>query len=278
MVALMAGGCIALGSAGCGDPSSQSSYDGTAYVRIINAVFQGDTANATPIAIDYLIDSSDASPGVADLAPGSWAPPQGEYLPIRTGIHSFVARRHGDAEQLGSLFTTMGSVPYLPHQALTNGTHYTLVASGVVPDSGLIDSSRVPFTILVDDPFPGPTVQGVFQARFHVINAAPFTRTNGEGRSVAIYLTADTLPPAGPITQYAPLATQGYLSPPAYIDVTPGTYVITLAGASTIFAQQRITFGPGQVLTLVLQSTGPSTTPGLANHQLIPIVDQTYAP
>jgi hypothetical protein len=229
------------------------------------------------VAIDYLVDSATADPSRFNIPSFSLAPDGNVdgYISIARGVHSFVARRAGDASLTSSVYTNSRSVPYLPRQFLSAGTYYTTVVAGVIPATGGIPFYAVYFTVLVDDPFPGPTIGDVAQARFHVINAAPFASSDGNGATVNVYLTPGSTVPSDVATQYVRLGTANYRDKSPDFNVDPGTYVVTLVANGQIVAQQSIVFAAGEVRTLVLQSTA-SGTPGTGNHVLHNILDHQY--
>jgi hypothetical protein len=272
---------ICLGA--CSDSTSTSNdatSGGNAYVRVIDALFQGDTTSAVGVPIDYLIDSSSAAPGVLNLAPGAMTVGDSGngYSETSAGVHSFVARVAGNTAPNSSVYTTTTNLPYLPKQALTPHTFYTIVVAGVIPDTGLIPNAAVNFLALVDDPFPGPTINDTVQARFRVINAAPFTTTSGQGTYLRGYLTPGSTPPANLIATYAPFGiymAYGCSFGCDQYNAAPGSYTLTLADQSsnTIYGQTQVTFAPGDVFTFVLLSTGESATPGTGNHVIKVIHD-----
>jgi hypothetical protein len=139
-----------------------------------------------------------------------------------------------------------------------------------------VPSSAVPVSILVDDPFPGPSLNGAVQARFTLINAAPYAAATGAGAMLSVYLFPGSTPPADAITNYAAQATVFYRSRTRAINVDAGTYVIVVAAGTTILAQQTVTFAAGDVRTLVLQSTG--TVADQAHHRLLVWADHNTAP
>ncbi|HWC73269.1 MAG TPA: hypothetical protein VG454_04960, partial [Gemmatimonadales bacterium] len=84
---------------------------GTARLRIVNSVFQGDSAQSSaPVAVDVLIDSSMSGAGLSALAAASVSPGSGSdagagahsgtanlfpaagYRALPSGVHRFVAR------------------------------------------------------------------------------------------------------------------------------------------------------------------------------------------
>jgi len=281
----------------CSDSIGPGDSDGMARIRIINSVFVGDDpSTAAPVAIDYLIDSS-STLGQLDIpAHAIWSGADGEeesrYRTIPDAIHSFVARIAGDTTPNNSLYRNESMLPYLPRQRLVGGMYYTIVVAGVIPSEGMIPAEAVIwYNQNVDDPFPGPSINGVYQARFKVINAAPFADASGEGTSLQFYVTPGATPPAGPITAYRPMVTVGYRGLSPYGHVNAGTYTITVVapiqpprcgrdgcpGApGPILIQQPVTFASGEVRSFVIQSTAASDTPGPSNHIMVSLIDKRH--
>jgi hypothetical protein len=263
-----------------------------------------DTA-FVPIAIDVIVDSSDGVPSVMALAPNSVADgPTGpggnaaKYFATASGIRSFIARRSG-LDPLGpSFYTTSGSAdctpsPYLPKQQLMSQIYYTMIVGGLNPAPKLVSGNSInilapagkvvngacnlttpafPLTSLrtVDDPFSPPRLavggDTVYQARFHVWNAAPFTSfANGTGDGFATFVT-DGTPETGPtVTQLQSIQPVGgyalYLSQSEYIDVTAKPYwltIVDLYGFGNIVYQAKINYQPGEVHSLIVQNTLPA--------------------
>lgn len=266
--------------AACRDSTGTGSQTlAVAHIRIVNSLYQGAVAStATPVTIDYLIDASTAPPGVANLsgnAIGAGAA-SNDYQDVTVGVHSFMARIAGKSTTTDSLYTTTTSLPWVPRQYLTANAFYTIVVSGVIPATGAIPSNNVPFTALVDDPFPPVKVNGAYQARFRVINAAPYAAASGNGTTLNVFITPGPTPPA-PLNTFSALTTASYRNASAYLNIDAGTYVLTIAvGSATVLSQSTITFAPGEVRTFIIQSNGPAPAPGVANHKLTSIVDQTY--
>jgi len=262
----------------CSDPTSSLAVD-YAHIRIVNGLMRAGTGTATPVAIDYLIDSSTALPGIANLgALGiSTADSANGFRDISGGVHTFLARVAGDTSALGNVYTTSTNLPYLPHQRLVGSLYYTAVVTGVLPATGTIANNTVRFQLGVDDPFPGYSLNGAFQARFNVVNAAPYTNAAGTGANISVYVYGGTTLPPGAITTYLSKGTASYASQSAYFDVTTGASVVTLVAGGNIIYQQVFTFNPGEVWTFVVQSTG-SGAPSATNHRVTPILDQSYAP
>jgi hypothetical protein len=265
---------------GCSDSTGTgTSAPPPAHIRVVNSVFQGATpATASPITIDYLIDGSTASPGVANLA-GNTVSAGGtnNFQDISVGIHSFVARIAGKSSTTDSLYTTTTNLPWVPRQYLTANSYYTVVVSGVIPATGNINNNAVAFSALVDDPFPPIKINGTYQARFRVINAAPYAAASGNGSLINVFITPGATPPAT-LTTLTALATAGYRNTSTYLNVDAGTYTLTVSviGSNIILSQSTVTFAAGEVRTFIIQSNGPAPAPGVANHRLTSILDQSY--
>jgi hypothetical protein len=257
-----------------------------------------------PIAIDVLVDSSNSAPSVMSLPPNTIADgptgPAGhaaKYFATAPGIRSFVARRSG-LDPLGPSFYTTSSdvkctpISYLPKQQLMPQIYYTLVVGGINPAPKMVSGNSVevlapsghvfngtcdlgspafPLSSLqtTDDPFVPPRIvvgnDTVYQARFHVWNAAPFTSaSNGEGDGLAIFVT-DGTPSTGPtLTQLQATQALGnyaiYPSQSSYINVTAKPYWLTLVdlyGFGNIVYQAKINYQPGEVHSLIVQNTLP---------------------
>ena len=268
-------------SAACRDSTGTGNQTApVAHIRIVNSLYQGAAAStATPVTIDYLIDASTAPPGVANLsgnAIGAGAA-SNDYQDAPVGVHSFMARIAGKSTTTDSLYTTTTNLPWVPRQYLTTNAYYTIIVGGVIPASGVaIPNNTVPFSAVVDDPFPPVKVNGTYQARFRVINAAPFAAASGNGSTVQVYITPGSTPPT-PLNTFSSLATAGYRNASAYLNVDAGTYVLTIATLGAVpLSQSVVTFTAGEVRTFIIQSNGPAPAPGVANHKLTSIVDQTY--
>jgi hypothetical protein len=299
----------------CGDSSTglhdTDVVDGHVHVRVVNGLFQGDDPFvATPVAIDYLIDSA-TTYGELDIpAVGLWNASVGNrFRELPAGLHNFVARVNGDTRPDNSVYTTPAGGAYLPKQQLIANGYYTLIVAGIVPSTGVASETAVSWVALQDDIYPGPKVDGVYQARFRFINAAPYTSETGSGATVSAILTPGDAPPDD-IAIYQPFAAAIYRYASSYVHANAGTYVLTLyvpntggggggkgarlpvlddipvraqkgpppaVGGGTIVAQQVVTFHAGEVRTFVLQST-TAGSPSVANHVLTSIVDHTYGP
>jgi hypothetical protein len=280
-----------LATAACESDRVNAPHDGPAKIRIVNSVFQYlDAANVAartaPRAIDVLIDSQPSSPGAVNIAPTSVhaiGADSSAYVELPNGIHSFVARLAGQTSATSQLFTnTTNNQPYLPRQYLAPRMPYTLVVAGIAPVTaapGTVQQATpgtaFVFSAVVDDPFPPQQVNGAYQARFRVINAAPFAAATGAGVTISTYLTSGTTAP----TTVAGLTQLGgalYRNGTAYFNVAPGAYVLTLTSGTTILAQSPVTFGAGELRTFVLQSTGFAATPGPANHRITSLLDAKF--
>lgn len=260
----------------CGDDAVAPSTTAPTHVRVVNSLFQDNGSDTTAVAIDFLIDSATTAPSVFglpahDVSPGDSA---GGFRTFVSGVHGFVARRAGDTTLSASIYTTSGDFPYVPRQSLIARMYYTIIAAGIVPATGAIPNNRIPFVALVDDAFPGPRLDNVTQARFRVINAAPYTAVTGAGAAVTVFVTPGSTPPAS-VTLYASLGTAAYRNASVYMNVDPGAYVVTLRAGTRIVAQQPVTFAAGEVRSLVLQSTA-SGTPNVVNHIITNLLDHQY--
>jgi hypothetical protein len=227
-----------------------------------------------------LVDSSDTAPGVAALEPNSVSSRATEpfYAALPAAVHSFVARVGGQSPPGLSLYTASTSLPYLPRLRLTTNTRYTLVVAGIVPPTGLVPPSTVPFAALVDDHFPPPSTSNGYLARFRVINAAPFAAASGNGATVNVFVTPgdEPAPTAPALAGLAALGSAAYRGSSVYMNVSPRSYWVTLAAGATVLHQSQVSFTAGAVRTLVLFSTGFAAAPGSANHRMQMIVDAQY--
>jgi len=251
----------------------------TTHLRIVNSVFQAGVSDTVAIPIDYLIDSALTRPSVLNLTAAnvSSSDSANGYASLIQGVHSYVVRRVGDTSFNASMYTDNTSKSFLPKVYLTGDTYYTIIVAGVVPATGDIPKNTVPFIAIVDDPFPGPTYHNTLQARFRVINAAPFADpSGGNSGSVNVYVTRGDSTPSD-ISAYVPLGYANYRDGSSYINVDAGTYTVTLVsgGAGAIVAQQAVTFAAGEIRTLVLQSTAAGA-PSTENHVLRNILDHQY--
>lgn len=282
--------------AACGSDSATGVSATPARIRVVNSVFQYNDATSTaskttPVAIDVLVDSSTNTPGMAAIPPNSIAALTGAdaagYAPAVADVHTFVARLAGDTGPTATFFTNATTnLPYLPHQYLSASTPYTMVVAGIVPATPtngtnvLVPSTAVPFTVLTDDPFQPPQVGGAYQARFRVINAAPFTVATGIGSTLIVYVTPGATPPTPATLPSAASASALYRNASIYLNDDPGTYVLTLtigSGATAkIVAQTPITLAAGEVRTFVVQSTGYAAVPSPANSKITSLLDNKY--
>ena len=275
--AALAAAVIAISLTGCKDSSGpESSGPLPARVRIVNSVYQGTAATAVPLSIDYLIDAASTSSALTGNSISAGSDPGG-YREVAVGVHTLVARIEGKSSRTDSLYSTPTGSPWVPRLYLTANTHYTIVVSGLVPSGGVAFNNSVPFVALVDDPFPPIMVNGSLQARFRVINAAPFAAVSGNGATVNVFVTPGATPPAV-LTTLTALTTANYRNASAYLNIDPGTYTLTLAvvGAGTILSQSTVTFTAGEVRSFILQSTGPRSPVGAANNTVTPILDRQY--
>jgi len=277
--------------AACGSDSTTGAPAKPALVRIVNSVFQyTDATNAAsktqPRSIDMLIDSSAAAPSLLAIAQTSVATPTGAdaslYEPVTPGVHSFVARLAGGSGPLSSFYTNANSTEYLPRQYLTSGIPYTVVVAGIVPVTAasgaaqlLTPPTAAPFAIVTNDPFSPPMVNGKYQARFRLINAAPFATATGLGATVSMYLTPGTTAPAT-LTGLTASALAVYRNASIYVNADAGPYTLTVAVGSTILAQAAVTLGSGEVRTFILQSKQYAAVPSTANHVLQSLLDSQY--
>jgi hypothetical protein len=187
-----------------------------------------------------------------------------------------MARIAGKSTTTDSFYTTTTNLPWVPRQYLTANAYYTIVVAGQVPATGPINNNTVPFNALVDDPFPPIMLNGTYQARFRVINAAPYASASGNGSTLNVFITPGPTPPSA-LNTISALTTATYRNASAYLNVDAGAYVLTIAvGTATILSQSPVTFTSGEVRTFIVQSNGPATPPGIANHKLTSILDQTY--
>lgn len=285
-------GAALAGVAACGADSATGVAATPAQIRVVNSVFQytdatSSASKTTPRAIDILIDSSTSAPGIAAIPANSVVPGGGTaFEPIDPDVHTFVARLAGDTGPTSTFYTNASNLPYLPHQYLTGGTPYTLVVAGIVPVTPaagapitLVPATAAPFAIVTNDPFAPPNVNGTYQARFTVINAAPFTVNTGLGSTLVVYLTPGTTAPTS-VTALTAAGSALYRSASAYINADAGSYVLTLTvgtGATAkIVAQSGIVLAAGEVRSIVVQSTGYAATPSPANAVIKSLLDKQY--
>jgi hypothetical protein len=273
--------------AACGSDTTAPS-DSPGRVRIVNSAFQfTDAANtatkAVPVAVDVLIDSIVSAPSALALPSGSVfnQADTSRYARIESGAHAFFARLAGQAQVTAALFTNANNLPYVPHQFLPPEIPYTLVIAGIAPvtaapgtTQALMPATAFPFVMLPDDPFAPAQAGGTYQARFRVINAAPFAAATGNGATVSLYLTTGLTPPAS-VTGLTKLGDALYRNGSAYFNQPAGPYVATVTAGAVILAQLPLTMAAGEVRTFVLQSTAAGT-PGVANHRLTSLLDAKY--
>jgi hypothetical protein len=277
----------------CGSDSATGTQPAPAKLRIVNSIFQYTDATSTasktaPRAIDVLIDSSSAAPSAVAIPAvsvfTSASTDSSDYEPVAVGVHSFVATLTGQTGPTASFFTNANSVQYLPMQYLSTGVPYTMVLAGIVPITAAAGTSQTltaptaaPFVAITDDPFPPPLVNGKYQARLRIINAAPFAAATGLGATVSLYLTPGSTPPAT-VTTLSALGAAAYRGASAYVNADAGVYTLTaaLSVGSVVLAQKPVTLSAGEVRTFVLQSTGYAATPAAANHTLKSLIDNKY--
>lgn len=266
----------------CSDSTAVSTSPAVTHIRIVNALLQSSSEGpAVTRPIDYLFDSLVTAPSVMNIAANglSAGDSANGYFLVGRGLHSYIARLAGDTTAQGMLYTNSASKPYLPKQRLIESMYYTLVVTGILPEFGSIPQGAVPFTILVDDPFPPPQFNGAYQARFRVINAAPYANpADADFAQVLVYVTPGSTPPSDP-SIYQPLDYAAYPGSTGYLNVDAGTYVLTLVSGTTgaTVAQQSVTFASGEVRTFILRSTSDGD-PSTANHMLTNILDHQYGP
>jgi hypothetical protein len=281
----------AVGLAACGSDRVNAPDDTPAKLRIVNSAFQytdatNTAANTVARAIDVLVDSATTSPGATSIPPVSvlGASPDGTgYVTLPASIHSFVARLAGQTSQSSQLYTnTTNNQPYLPKQYLAPQMPYTLIVAGIAPVTAppgtpqqATPSTAFPFAAIVGDPFPPQKIDGAYQARFRVINAAPFATASGAGATILAYLTPGSTPPATTAGLTA-LGGALYRNGSAYFNVAPGEDVLTIAAGTTILAQIPVTFAAGEVRSFILQSTGYASSPGVGNHRVTAVVDAKF--
>lgn len=281
--------------AACGSDSSTGPSATPAQIRIVNSVFQYTDATSSasktaPRAIDVLVDSSTNAPGMAAIPANSIAAISSAntagFAPITADVHGFIARLAGATGSTATFFTnSVNNLPYYPQQYFVQGMPYTLVVAGIVPAPAaagtvtLTPSTAVPFAVVTNDPFAPPQVNGVYQARFTVINAAPFTVATGLGSTLSVYLTPGSTAPTS-VASLTLSATALYRSGSVYINADAGTYVLTLTvgtGATAkIVAQSAITLAAGEVRSFVVQSTGYAAVPSPANSTITSLLDNKF--
>jgi hypothetical protein len=157
-----------------------------------------------------------------------------------------------------------------------------MVVAGIVPAPAAagaphtrVPAPAVPFAIFYGDRFAPPMVNGAYQARFVVVNAAPFTSATGNGATLLAYLTPGNTPPTT-VTGLTTLGGMLYRNASNYFNADPGTYTLTLAASSRIVAQSTITLAAGEVRTYVVQSTGYAAVPSPANSFITSFLDAKY--
>jgi hypothetical protein len=287
-----------LAAAACND-TPVGITSGPAFVRVVNSTFQLTAAGtpdlAEPRAIDFLVDSSTTGAGAANIAPASVSPaptgnPQDGYRELSQGIHTFLARLSAPATPNTSLFTA-GSDPtleFIPKLFFTGDTYYTIIVAGIAPQEAKPEAGSFidpdlfshPFPIL-DDNAPPPIRDGKRMARLRLVNAAPYSITGGtSGGTISFLLTEGDTPPTP--AEVAALRVSGsatYRGQSTYTNAAEGTYYVTLVSGSprTVIAQQQVALASGQVLTFLVQNSGPvdPATPA-AGYVMTKLVDATF--
>ena len=261
-----------------------------AYMRVVSSAFQATApitgtnpagCPCTPLAIDLLFDSVTTAPSLVNvpsgtIAAGSAGPAPASlnafYASIPAGVHSFVARASGPTNP--SFFTTSAGGQYLPKQYLTNTTYYTFVIAGVNPQQpasgpGPFASYSVfaagGFPLFVDDPYTPPALQvndqSVLQARFRVIDGAPFVLAGPAGGGLDVFVTpSSVVPTSATLATLIPTAQIYYRYNSPYINLNAGSYTLTMAVSfgGPIVYQAPLTLGAGEVRSLVVQNTLPA--------------------
>lgn len=291
-------GLVAL--AGCSDGVS-TPITGPVFLRIVNSTYQTTdaagtaVATAQPRAIDVLIDESTEGAGEANIPANSVAPgtdPATGYTEMSEGLHTFTASLAAPATPRTGFFVNNATVraEWLPKLYFTGHTNYTLVIAGVAPSEGLpsptafYSSSLSASFPLIDDLSAPAKVNGEYQARFRLINAAPFSPGGTTiGGTISMFLTSGSTPPtASELAALQPIGqpSAAFRGSSAYVNVTAGTYVITFTSTvgttRIVLAQPAITFAPGEVRTFIMQNSGYAATPSSANHVLRSFIDTKY--
>lgn len=267
-------------------------------IRIFNNVFQGATpSSAVAISVDFLVDSSTASPGVAGLSNGSYAAGDASgagvaasssaaamfsaagYRDVPVAIHSFQSRKAGQSGPLSAFFRNVNGTEFLPKQYLTP-LPYTCVLAGLIPPDGTPwTSSPVAFCMVSspDDPFTPPldTLSGHtgLTARMRFINAATFASATGIGASLTFTLTPATaaVSPANITTTAAFRAASTFVNPPA------GDYTLSISSTAGTLFTSPITFAKGDVRTILVYSTGFNANPVTgANTRIVNTLDNKF--
>lgn len=297
MAATCLTGTIAL--AACND-STVGVTSGPAHVRIINSVFQmtdddGTLSLAAPRQIDFLFDNATTGAGAAAIpaigvAPAPTTVAQSNYHDLSQGLHTFWARLAGGATPTTSLFTASSdpTLEFTPTLYFTGDTYYTFIVAGIAPRQGLPDAGSfidpdqydTPFPIIDDASHP-PKRDGKYLARFRLVNAAPFALDGSTpGVTQSIILTSGTTPPT--LTQVLALRVSGsavYRTQSVYSNAAEGPYVVTIVAGSPrqIIAQMPITLASGEVVTFLVQNTGPVDPASPASaFKLTTLVDQQF--
>lgn len=273
--------------AGCKEATSVTV--GTARIRVVNSVFQGDTVTrSVPIAVDVLIDSSMSGAGLSALAAASMSPGSGSdvgagahggttnlfpaagYRDFPSGVHSFVARVSGTSGPTSGFFRSGGNA-YLPKQFMMPFP-YTFVLAGVVPPNGTAPADNaVAWKMISDDPFTPPAdPAGGLMARVQVINAAPMADTTGQGQGTKLTAIFDNGAGLADTVTASYRASSGFVNPPA------GTYTLTLLSGSFVYYAASVALAKGEVRTFIVQSTAYAAVPGAGNTKVTNLLDNQW--
>jgi hypothetical protein len=280
------------------ESSTSVADDSPGRIRVFNDVFQGaSAAAAVPIAIDVLIDSSTATPGVANLANGTMSAgsaagtgigstassatlfPAAGYRDITFGLHTFQARKAGVTGNQSAFFRNANGSEYLPKQALTSFP-YTCVVAGVVPPDGTAWSTApISFCILAspDDPFTPPkdTLAGHsgLTARLRFVNAATFASNTGAGAALTFALA----PSSATVSPVSITATAAFRAVSAYVNPPAGGWTLTISTAAGVIYTATVTFAAGEVRTIIVYSTAFAANPvGAGNHLILNTLDNKF--
>jgi hypothetical protein len=255
---------ILIAAGGCGDAVGPVMT--MTHFRLVNAVVNLQPGHDG--SINVLIDSLTAPPGVLNLAPGGVR----DYVETPVGVRSYEAR-FSAPDRGEPLFLNANGQPYLVRQYFTAGFRYTLIPTGVFPAVGNLGAGDITPTIILDDPYPGPVVNGRYQARVRLINVAPFAGgTAGTGTALRLYVT----PGDTPLSTVAGLRWQVTASYRAasgeHVNLEAGDYVITVTVGTSILASMPVKLASGEVRDFVLVSTEAVVAPATAgpqNHKLL---------
>jgi len=261
----------AMAVAGCGDVTS--AVPQTTELRLVNAVVNLNTTTAPGNEIDILIDSSTAPPGTEKLAMNTAR----DYAELSVGIHSYVARISGLTPPGSNLFRVL-----LRSHFTGAARGFTMYVVGINPATGEPAASAIQAAVIFDDRFVPRTVNGTLQARFKVVNVAPYASgPTGTGAQVNIYLSPGTTP-LSTVANLAPQTSSAvfFRSGSAYVNAAAGDYVLTLATtAGVVLKSVPVSLGSGDVRTFVLMNTGPVVAPATAgpgNHTIMTLVDADF--